>query len=354
MQLIDEAWKRGHVLSRDVELFRWQYPLRPDGSHSILAARNAAGRPEGLLGAIPVEFNLRGKVLPGAVLALWFVRPDCTDGSAGLRLLQRLFAEGYAFVGVLGIKVSALSIYHALRFHVVPRIERWVRCYDVAGLRALLAANPQPYPSEAVAHWTNAAASGPNDGDYELHDWTRESENRWDDAWRDRFAPGITGVRRTAAYLQWRYARHPRFKYVLRVAVHRASRTVGGLAAYRIADIRDRPERVLRIVEFLADGGAAASLAADVDLAARREAVTFADFYCTSARFAEPLRRLGFSPESASPAPLPSLFQPLDFTRAALNGAFYLKSDGSADSASLFAGDDVYFTRGDGDQDRPS
>jgi hypothetical protein len=354
MRLIDESWKPGHILSRDPELFRWQYPLRPDGAHSILVLHDDSGRPAGVLGVIPVELNVRGHCRPGAMLALWFVRAGFADRSAGLRLLQHLFAEGYAFIGVLGIGAGAVPIYQALRFHVVPRIERWVRCYDPAGLELLLSANPQPYPGDTISYWTSRPASAPAEDDYELSDWNPELARDWDFAWRERFAPQMVGVARTADYLERRYVRHPRFHYVVRFARRRTSRKIAGLAAYRIAPIRDRPQRVLRIVDFLATDGAGPALVAELDRAARREQATFADFYCTSDRFAEALRCGGYAPESASPAPLPSLFQPLDFGRSSLNGAFYLYSAADAGTASLFAAADIYFTRGDGDQDRPS
>jgi hypothetical protein len=122
--------------------------------------------------------------------------------------------------------------------------------------------------------------------------------------------------------------------------------------AYRLAEIRDRPQRVLRIVEFLARPEAAAALTGELDRVGRLEMPAFADFYCTSARSAEPLVRAGFAAERADEPALPALLQPLDFGRSTLNGAFYLSPDQA--SGNPFAGDDVYFTRSDGDQDRPA
>ncbi len=354
MRLIDVAWKRGHVLSRDVDLLRWQYPVRDDGALSLLVLNDEAEGPVGLLGAIPIDFNLRGQSIPGAMLALWFVRSGYPDGSAGLKLLQRLLAEGYGFVGVLGIRESALPLYRALRFHVVPRVERWVRSFDVAGLQALLAERPDLFRSDAVEHWTQSGdvGGGASSSDFEIVDWSAIGAKAWDDAWQRRFAPHLVGPARTAAYLRWRYVEHPRFCYVVRVAIDRRTSEPAGLLVYRLAEIRDRPQRVLRIVEFLCAPDAAASLACELERVGRFEQAAYADFYCTSRQFADPLIRAGFVCERADEPTLPALLQPLDFSRSTLNGAFYLSPEHA--SGDSFAGDDVYFTRSDGDQDRPS
>lgn len=352
MRLIDAAWKRGHVLSRDVELLRWQYPRRADGVLSLLVLNDDAEGPVGLLGAIPIDFNLRGKSMPGVMLALWFVRPGYADGSAGLRLLQRLMAEGYGFVGVLGVRESALPLYRALRFHVVPRVERWVRGFDVDGLRALLAERPDLYPPDVVERWTPTAAADCTSPDFEIVDWNANLAEAWNDVWRRDFAPRLVGPARSAASLAWRYLEHPRFYYVLRAAVDRRTNELAGLLVYRLAEIRDRPQRVLRIVEFLAQPGADAALAGELARVGRVERPAYADFYCTSTKFAEPLVRAGFVCEQADEPALPALLQPLDFGRSTLNGAFYLSP--AQASGTLFSGDDVYFTRSDGDQDRPS
>lgn len=353
MRLIDAAWKRGHVLSRDVELLQWQYPRRADGTLSLLVLNDDAEGPVGLLGAIPIDFNLRGRSLPGAMLALWFVRPGYADGSAGLRLLQRLMAEVNGFVGVLGIRESALPLYRALRFHVVPRVERWVRSFDADGLRALLSERPDVYPPDVVNRWTQPhAAVGLPSADFEIVDWNASLAEAWDDAWRRHFAPGVVGPARSAAYLTWRYVEHPRFRYVVRAAVDRRTAAPTGLVVYRPAEIRDRPQRVLRIVELLARPGADAALAGELARVGRLERAAYADFYCTSAKVAEPLVRAGFECERADEPALPALLQPLDFGRATLNGAFYLSPEHAVGDP--FSGDDVYFTRSDGDQDRPS
>jgi len=127
-----------------------------------------------------------------------------------------------------------------------------------------------------------------------------------------------------------------------------------GILVYRLADIRDRPEIVMRIVEFLACEKAAPWLAAETCRIATRHEAAFADFYCTGPRFARALEGVGFVREEEQPIHLPALFQPLDFRSSVLNCAFKVSPQVAADSRDYFQREDVYFTRSDSDQDRPN
>jgi len=80
----------------------------------------------------------------------------------------------------------------------------------------------------------------------------------------------------------------------------------------------------------------------------------FADFFCTSKRFATPLEDCGFVREDEMLAPLPHLFQPLDFQRTFFNGAFWVNPKIASDRKKFFRDGNLYVTKSDSDQDRPN
>src|SRR5687768_2794815 len=102
---IDGHWKKGHVLTRDARLLRWQFPGGGDSARlSVLLAEDEAGV-QGILGAIPVGFNDYGKRHRGVMLANWFASEAGRAKGVGLRLLQRMLDE-HPFVGVLGVNAK--------------------------------------------------------------------------------------------------------------------------------------------------------------------------------------------------------------------------------------------------------
>jgi hypothetical protein len=120
----------------------------------------------------------------------------------------------------------------------------------------------------------------------------------------------------------------------------------------RVEQVRDRPESVIRVVEALGELEALAGLAQELVAEGAEAGVAFADFYCTTDRYAPALEEAGFVPESSLDESFPSHLQPLEPVPRPLTAAFRLRSDGG-ESDPLEASD-PYFTRSDCDQDRPA
>jgi len=356
-EFIDQHWKKGHVLARDAELLRWQYrnPHQAD-SLSVLIAEDG-DEIAGMLGVIFVGFAQAGQRLPGAMLAMWLARVEDRRGGLGLQLMQELRDQECPFIGVMGIATAALPIYRALRYSVVDRVPRLARVFSIGNFESLLSAETAGlYTAETRAIWTataTAVTAGELTGELSV-DWTAEMASRWDHAWQKHFAPRASGGWRDAAFLDWRYVNHPRFEYTIRVAMDPGSDEITGLVVYRIVQIQNRPERVLRIVEFLATESSGPRLAAEVLRVGTEQAVAFADFYCTSIPSGRWLEEVGFVREQQQPVHLPTLFSPLDFRRGGMSAAFSVTAEIAPDSREYFRDRDFYFTAGDGDQDRPN
>jgi hypothetical protein len=261
-------------------------------------------------------------------------------------------------VGVIGGNAVCQRILGALGFEIRDSITRWVRVINLTSLESLIAQGgssnapnleKQSALREALKHPKSTNGSSTT---LRIVDWSEDAAFRWDQAWRDRFAIRIVGTWRDAEYLRWRYLGHPRFRYVLRFAEDSSTGSLRGLLVYRIEAVRDSCEKVMRVVEFLCDEEAGILLGAALINEGEDAGVAFADFYCTSSKFAEPLEKNGFLQETL-PTRLPELFQPLEFAPSALTAALWVKPKVSADNSAFFRSDNLYFTRSDGDQDRP-
>jgi len=340
---IESQWKRGHVLARDAELLRWQHP-RPDPDElSILVADGPGGELEGILGVIPVPYCAHGRRGEGAWLTTWVVRPEARTAQLGLALL-RAAMDGPDFVGTLGGNDTTMRLLRALRFDTRASVPRWVRGGSRRALRDLLgAAGVAPVP----AALTGAPVAAPPPG-VTVEPWSQDAAEAWDLAWHERVAGRIAGTWRDRRYLEWRYRRHPRFGYELRLA-RGGDRAALGLLVYRRQPVHGREEEVIRVVELLGEPAGTRALAIHLAHETASERTAFLDFYCTSEPFAAALTEAGgFVPEATLGVSLPALFQPLDARRTALTAALWTPDERP------FADDDVYFTRADCDQDRPN
>ena len=115
------------------------------------------------------------------------------------------------------------------------------------------------------------------------------------------------------------------------------------MAVYRVEAVRDRGEKVLRVLEFIGSERPGDALARAVLDAGTEQGVAFADFYCTTPFWTLALETVGFVREEGLPAPLPSLFQPLDFRQARLNGAFWLHPRVAQESQAVFCSPEFVF-----------
>lgn len=328
-EFIDEEWSSGHVLARDADLLRWQHG--PPGESFAVIGATEHGRLRGMMGLIPVEAAIDGRAASGAWMTTWVAAPDTRADGLGLKLLDFVL-DRYELVGALGAAEISMRIYRAYGFRTWPAVPRWVRALDPDAFERLLPGVPAPGRTGI------AGAAG-----LELRDWTDADGAAWDAGWESGIGAGLTGTRRTAAYLDWRYRAHPTFRYAIRIAARDGVPVA--LLVHRVETVRDTDIRVVRIVEALGEPAALTELAGDLAVRGSREGAAFADFYCTSARPGPALAAAGFALEEPSVAALPSRFQPLE-AGGPLPCALKLPNDAVAA--------EIYCTRSDADQDRPN
>lgn len=357
-QFINEHWRADHILARDEQLLRWQHdPSRMSrgdwpGPTFLLARR--ADRIVGILGLIGCDANAYGTIVPAAWIAMWMSLPETRTSGVGLKLMQAAIDLDLNALFVLGINDTVRPIYRRLGFQLIDDMPRWTRVFDPDATAELLQACGQSPPRPPVPSLPHAAPA--THANLRIDASKRPFGDAWDRFWRERLAPQWLCTDRSAAYLNRRYVDHPEFTYETRVAISNAGGEVLGLVVFRVERVLNRPENVLRIVEFLAVSHAADALAQSVIDAASEHRAAFADFYCSSPIAARPLEAAGFVRESHKPCDsvLPCRFQPLEGGAFRMHGAIRLADPPASDSMGQSPLDDLYITKSDGDMDRPN
>ena len=320
-RFIEAEWRSGHALARDAELLAWQHRRREDPERLALLVAEDEGKLLGMLGFVEFDACVHEERVRGGWMTNWLVVPEARGRRLGLALVEAALGAEYELIGALAANSATEHILGRNSFST-RGMHRWVRVFDVEALRGLL--EGRSMPDAAWAAW----------GQTQRFSTVSGSEPQ------TPTVPvlGVAGCR-DAAFLQWRYAEHPVFRYEV-------LRDPSGFAAYRIEQVRDSDVSVMRIADFV--GGS--ELAATVAGAAQAAGVAFADFSCTSDRFGRPLESAGFQREDRLPAELPGRFQPLDFSDRPIDSCFWAAPRLGAD----FGSDDLYVTRADSDLDRPA
>jgi GNAT superfamily N-acetyltransferase len=366
MRFIDAHWSAGHVLSRDETLLRWQYdPTRiaggaPQGPSVLLAWH----REElvGMLGLTGFDWNAEGIPMTGAWLSQWLVAPEKRSRGVAMWLLVAARALGLEVLATLGANAVSTKVLSTLGWELIPDVPRWIGVMDHRQAAALLTASDVAFAPEVAERLCqrHRVADGmpvlPSAERVDVVRWTPECAGPWDRYWREQLAGTLVGTTRDAAYLRWRYAEHPRFRYELRLARRRVDGSVLGIAVFRVEQVRERPERVLRVVEFLASPEAEGVLAETVAQAGRQQRVAFADFHCSSSRAAHGLKGLGFKLAMAEPGEpaFPSRLQPLEGGHCRMTGLVQVPPGQRGKLTRLIDAGRLYLTKSDGDQDRPN
>jgi GNAT acetyltransferase-like protein len=366
MRFIDAHWRAGHVLSRDETLLRWQFDLtrmtgRALQGPAVLLAWHR-GEVVGMLGLVGFDWNAEGISMTGAWLSHWLVAPEKRSYGVAMRLLVAARALDLEVLGSLGASDVTTKVLSTLGWELLPDVSRWIGVMDQRQAAALLKASDAAVAPEEAARLcqrNRVADSMRVRSSAERVDvvrWTPECAAPWDRYWREQLARTLVGTRRDAAYLRWRYAEHPRFRYELRLARRRVDESVLGAVVFRVEQVRERPERVLRVVEFLASPEAEAPLAEAVAQAGREQGVAFADFYCSSPRAARGLEGLGFKLAMAQPGEpaFPCRLQPLEGGHFRMRGLVQVPPGQRGNLARLIDAGRLYLTKSDSDQDRPN
>lgn len=348
MAFFRRYWGEKHILGNDRTFLKWQ--MSPERSPTFAGAGLAAlthwddGRLIGLIGIQTMPFNCNGEVADSAWLCNLLAAPDYLSQGIGLKLMTGVHRLPIAGIAAAGINLKVIPMYRAMRYHCLDALPRFIRIVNVDAAAALLLGEskhkvlslPPPSAHSAASYRVEVASVVPQD---------------WNAFWDAYTRRGYFGTHRDSDFIRWRYLDHPRLDYRLRV-LRDSSGKLTGASVHRFEQIRDRDEKLLRLVEVLADDDDAwDALLADSERLALDAGVAFVDHY--TSRPSAALTRRGWYEESEVEGIItPSLFQPLLPQTRRINMAIRLLGDTPWKSTPWR--ENLHVVKTDGDQDRPS
>jgi acyl carrier protein len=342
-EFIARSYGAEYVLRTNAGYFDWQYRATPisQGQDYHLRLAWAEGTIVGFLGYIPVELSVAGRILRAAWLANWMVEPGQRHLGLGPALIQNV-GDDFEVSLAVGANAEARDVLSRMGWTDRGMLQRYVGLLDRAGAQVLGASGSLDWPGEEVRRSASPAGVSigmvPRFGDDVTEVWDRVYG-------RD----GETiGTRRTAPFLNWRYADHSDFPYRL-FRAEAEGRTVG-FAVHRVERARNAEIRVSRIVELVADPGYEECLLSTLAADARTQGAVAADYFCGDGELDGVLQRAGYLPgDHAAAQQVPVLYQPIDRRRAGIRFLADVRRVPEADQLTRW-----YVSKADGDQDRPN
>jgi GNAT superfamily N-acetyltransferase len=336
------VYRPDYILRVNETLFRWQFGETPLSRRNVYHIKLALveGKIAGCLGYVPVDVSLGDRVVRGAWTANWVVDPNWHRLGVGV-LLMRELTRRFDITLVVGLSRDSRTLLPRMGWNDFGELTRYICILDAQRARSLTETGGLHWPEATVSEdWGT-----PQGVIVKLVDrFSGDATQLWDKTW----GASAAGTRRSAQFLNWRYAHHPVFDY--RLFEMRRNGRLTGLAVYRVEQVRNMQVRMGRIVELVSESSLERCLLKAVIDDAQLQDVVALDFFCSSRRFSTMMARCGFLADGdKGTAQIPTLFQPIDRRRTGIPFMAYLRN--VPDATELR---DWYVTKGDGDQDRPN
>lgn len=341
-------WGSNHILGNDREYMVWQ--MSPERSPVFAGAGLAAvtywddGRLVGLIGVQSMPFNCDGDVADSAWLCNLGAAPEYLPRGVGTKLMTAVHRLPIAGIGAAGINLAVIPMYRAMRYHCLDSLPRFIRIVDVDSAACLIGGERA---RDVLVHRDSAKAGGTTS--------VRESSSvpdDWQIFWDGYTRRGYFGTQRDAGFIVWRYLQHPRLDYRLAVARDDAGVLVGA-SVYRIEQVRNRSEKLLRVLEIIAASDDVwDALLAHVEEIGVAHGVAFADHYSSRPHVVALRQRGWYEEDDHRDLITPSLFQPWLQHKRRINLAVRLI--GATPWKGRAWKENLHVVKSDGDQDRPS
>lgn len=350
-EAIDELWMNKHVYVRDEKLLAnmfyespYKHLITPKNDYTFLGVwdnQNVVG----LLGVLPFKFNQKGKISLGLCLTNWIVEESYRKTGAGMELLKYVQNLNPSIILSLGINDNVKKLYTLLKWEVMDSLPRWIGIMNKQQVTKRI--------------FEDNHSSLKNIDEIKIVDYDSDIDNfifkdigldssQWNLFHQSNLLSNYIGISREYDYIEWRYLKHPTFKY--HYLLYKDNDGVKGLVIYRIESIMEN-SKIGRIVEILTDDK-------EIELKLIRylinyeKSLLFWDFYCSSTIASWSLEMVGFK-KINDQCNFPTRFQPLDLSVSTIKSAIYINSDVSK-RLNVFDINPWYITKGDSDQDRPN
>ena len=334
-ELFQQVYKGNHRLV-EKDYFDWQFkgtPFCEDSNYTFWILREGAII-KGFLGYVPIEYRFDSSIRKGACTLNWHA---FDKGISGLQLLSK-FLEEFDSRFLIGLSQKSINIYQSFRFPILKGMPRWIGVCDREKVASYFKITDQDHLAMLYRSAQALEESVPFEDIKSVQRFEGHQEFFWNEF------PGDVGyIRRTGRYLNWRYVDIPGHDY----GVITSNKNQFGV--YRVEQIKDHQDCVIRILEWNFSGQfARQALAFLTNIAKERNAILI-DFFSTASNVGQSLEALGFISKQMLPVDvIPYLFRPIHFADG-IHMAVHVPKLGAEDT---FRFEQWYITKGDSDLDR--
>ena len=340
---------RTHCLLLNPDFYRWQFIEAPDcasaGGDQSIVAIGRDGELLSYLGLVPMAASFRGTTIRAAHLITWLTAPGARGQGVGLQLMSDVVAR-FEFLFGRSVTPPALAIYRQLGFRYLKPCSRWIAVLDPDATIGLAVDPSELSVKRAHVRAVRLEMRG-------AFFVSKEVPPGADVLSKAVFSES-TAFDRTKAAMSWRYEKHPFLHYMF-LSLGDPIRP-DGIAVLRPEEVRGRPGKVLRILEFIAAQEHSRKLAEAVLAYGFENRCAYADLFGMSERFAAGFVAAGgFNVIEEPDLRLPHLFQPWEPEVEPPGLLFFGRPSSLKDG--IGAVDDmtrVYVSKGDGNMDWPS
>ena len=334
-ELFSNVYKHNPRL-QELNYFNWQFKNQPgneNGEYSFWIEWDNS-KIVGFLGYIPIEFIYDNKVQTGCFAYNWY-----TSGSngSGLNLMYKLW-EKFDNRFYIGLSDASIDIYNRLNVPLLDKMPRRIGIIDSEKVFALFSLtgdstlNTLLKSEEMLSKFRDSTDISP------VGRFSDTDEFRFEDQ------PTVKGyVRRSGKFLNWRYFDIPGHNY-------KAITGPGNMfAVYRIENIMDKKESVLKIIDWNFNGESAKNALSFILKESMKSDIIMIDFFCTNSGTNEFFDSHGFFDEGSISENIPFLFRPLNFNTGGISLAIDIPPHMKKRNIDF---SEWYISRGDGDIDR--
>ena len=329
----------------DPDFFGWQYLDGARGPKPVAEALAAwhGGRVVATLMMSETDFVVEGRTVRGGVAHEWYADPE--RGIVGLEMFAKALPRLPVIIGA-GPSLASMITSRRLRPQCVFPLTRLIAVLDPARTADLSFARVD----HTVAYMRSLAPRKPRAG-IPAGDLVAGFGDDYEAAWRSLRPSLQLAADRTAPYMNWRYARHPRFRYrILRCRTGRG----GAWFVWREEEIPGGT-RIARLCEAVgAPDAVAEAVPALLACWCETPGLAFGDFFGSHDATCAALADGGFAHLLTLPGlDLPRLFSPpAPDVRKTLY--YWLSLSKDLAFAPRLEPARTCFTKGDANQDRPN
>ncbi len=336
-------WERKIALSI-LPFYRWQFTESPSDAgndHCMVAVDEGSGKLRGVMGLNRRPFFLNGSMLKGAELTTWIVDDKHIGKGIGAKILINIQSKYDVLIG-MGITDMALPVYMRRGFRYIKAIPRYIRVFDFEAI--IDYAQHTPLAKKLVKQWLNISNKTP----FIAEPISKESIRSLEPLLRKQFNYFSRGCK----FLEWRFSKHPVFKYNQYLIYSDGNSTGKGVFVCIRVEESVKNLKILHILDCIGDPLDMKAAISFINDFCTKNGIHLADFYCTSTKVSRHFISSGwFSINDDTCFQFPHLFHPIEFTTPPTTSLTYWSKENFADMAEIGR---LYVTKQDADLDRPT